>query len=86
MFFTCQDLPFTTILPRWIELHERLLAASNIILGLRYAPAEYVENNLLTIVSAAEVLHRELKLGKQPIPNEAFKTRWCHSGSSQMRV
>ncbi|MGO2661843.1 MAG: HEPN domain-containing protein [Propionibacterium freudenreichii] len=74
VFFTCQDLPFTTILPRWIELHERLLAASNIILGLRYAPAEYVENNLLTIVSAAEVLHRELKLGKQPIPNEAFKT------------
>jgi len=30
------------------------------ILGLRYAPARYLEGNLLTAAGAAEVMHRAL--------------------------
>lgn len=73
MFFTCDDIPFDEIIPRWSEVHERLQAASNMILGLRYAPARYVENNLMTAVSAAEVLDRGLQSDVPPIPGEEFK-------------
>ena len=72
IFFTCDDIPFEEIIPRWSEVHERLQAASNMILGLRYAPAQYIENNLLTAVGAAEVLHRGLKIDVPPIPAEEF--------------
>lgn len=37
--FTCEHLPFEQVWPRWYEVRERCLRASNMILGLRYAPA-----------------------------------------------
>ena len=43
------------------------------ILGLRYAPARFVENNLLTAVGAAEVLHRNLRIDDKPFPNVEFR-------------
>lgn len=60
VLFTCDVIPFEEVLPRWFEAHDRLQAATNMILGLRYAPARFIENNLLTAVGAAEVLHRGL--------------------------
>src|SRR5699024_12726581 len=42
------------------------------ILGLRYAPARFVENNLLTAVGAAEVLHRNLRIDEKPFPKAEF--------------
>lgn len=73
VFFTCESLPFDEIMPRWNEVHERLQAALNMILGLRYAPAQYIENNLLTAVGAAEVLHRGLDIDEPPMAREEFK-------------
>ncbi|SMC71485.1 HEPN domain-containing protein [Lentzea albidocapillata] len=73
VFFTCESLPFEEIMPRWCEAHGRLKAATNMILGLRYAPASFVENNLLTAVGAAEVLHRSLRIDEKPFPKEEFK-------------
>jgi hypothetical protein len=72
-FFTCESLPFEEVVPRWCEARNRLRAATNMILGLRYAPPRYVENNLLTAVGAAEVLHRGLGIDKKPFPAEDFK-------------
>lgn len=72
LFFSCDDIPFEEIIPRWCDVHERLQAASNMILGLRYAPSQYVENNLLSAVGAAEVLHRGLGIDEPPIPHEEF--------------
>ncbi len=72
-FFTCQSLPFDEVVPRWCEVRGRLQEAINMILGLRYAPARFVENNLLTTVGAAEVLHRGLRIDEKPFPNEEFK-------------
>lgn len=72
VFFTCDSLPFEQVVPRWCEAHGRLEAATNMILGLRYAPARFIENNLLTAVGAAEVLHRGLRIDEKPFPAEAF--------------
>ncbi|NYI71907.1 hypothetical protein GGQ54_002467 [Naumannella cuiyingiana] len=72
VFFTCDSLPFEEVLPRWCEAHGRLQAATNMILGLRYAPARFVENNLLTAVGSAEVLHRNLHIDEKPFPKAEF--------------
>jgi hypothetical protein len=74
VFFTCDSLPFEDVLPRWCEAHCRLQAATNMILGMRYAPARFVENNLLTAVGAAEVLHRNLHIDQKPFPMAEFKS------------
>ncbi|WPB91130.1 ApeA N-terminal domain 1-containing protein [Streptomyces malaysiensis] len=73
VFFTCASLPFDEVVPRWCEAHGRLKAATNMILGLRYAPASFVENNLLTAVGAAEALHRGLRIDEKPFPKAEFK-------------
>lgn len=73
VFFTCDALPFEEVLPRWCEAHGRLQAATNMILGLRYAPARFVENNLLMAAGAAEALHRGLDIDEKPIPEAEFK-------------
>lgn len=72
VFFTCDSLPFKDVVPRWCEAHGRLQAAINMILGLRYAPAGFIENNLLTAVGAAEVLHRGLRIDEKPFPKAEF--------------
>lgn len=72
VFFTCEALPFEEVVPRWCEAHLRLRAATNMILGLRYAPAHFIENNLLTTVGAAEVLHRGLHIDQKPFPAVEF--------------
>lgn len=72
-FFTCESLPFAEVVPRWVGAHLRLQSATNMIMGLRYAPARYVESNLLTAVGAAEVLHRRLKIDEAPMPTSEFK-------------
>lgn len=73
VFFTCRELPFEEVMQRWCEAHGRLQAATNMILGLRYAPARFIENNLLTAVGAAEALHRGLDIDEKPIPEAEFK-------------
>jgi hypothetical protein len=72
-FFTCETYAFEEVVPRWCETHSRLQAAANMILGLRYAPPAFVENNLLTVAGAAEVLHRELRIDNPPFPRGEFR-------------
>jgi len=70
--FTCQHVPFEEIIPRWWDTRRKLQAASNMVLGLRYAPARYIESNLLTAVGAAEVMHRALDTEQTRMPQEEF--------------
>src|SRR5699024_7728229 len=44
VFFTCDDIAFEEVVPRWCEVSDRLHAATDLILALRYAPAQYVES------------------------------------------
>ena len=73
VLFTCEMLPFEELMPRWCEVRGKLQAAINMILGLRYVPARFVENNLLMAVGAAEALHRGLSIEEKPIPEAEFK-------------
>lgn len=72
VLFTCHDLPFEEVMPRWIEFRQTHRAAANMVLGLRYAPARYVEGNLLTAVGAAEVLHRNVPVEQMRMPKAEF--------------
>lgn len=72
VLFTCNSLPFDEVMPRSYETHSRLEAATNMVLGLRYAPASFVENNLLMAVGAAEVLHRNLRIDDRPFSETDF--------------
>lgn len=71
--FTCHDVPFEEIVQRWWDVREKFRASSSMVLGLEYAPARYVEGNLLTAVGAAEAMHRALKLKDVKMPEEDFK-------------
>lgn len=73
VLFTCEMLPFEELMPHWCEVRRKLQAAINMILGLRYAPARFVENNLLMAVGAAEALHRGLGIEEKPISEVEFK-------------
>lgn len=73
VFFTCDDIPFEEIVPRWCEVRDRLHAATDLILALRYAPAQYVESRLLMAAGAAEALHRALGIEERPMPGAEFK-------------
>lgn len=73
LLFTCASLPFEEVMPRWCDAYSRIQAATNMILGLRYAPATFVENNLLTAVGAAEALHRGLRIDEKPFTDADFK-------------
>lgn len=73
VFFTCSDIPFEEIVPRWCAVRDRLRASTDLILALRYAPARYVESRLLMAVGAAEALHRVLGIEERPMPNAEFK-------------
>lgn len=72
MFFTCDDIPFEEIVPRWCEVRDRLQAATDLILALRYSPAQYVESRLLMAAGAAEALHRALGIEERPMPVAEF--------------
>ena len=74
VLFTCEMLSFREVIPRWCDVRARLQEAINMILGLRYAPARFVENNLLMAVGAAETLHRGLGIEEKPIPKAEFET------------
>lgn len=73
VLFTCHHIPFEEIVPRWWQVREKFFAASNMVLGLRYAPARYVESNLLSAVGAAEVMHRALDIDQFRMPIEDFE-------------
>lgn len=73
VFFTCDDIAFEEVVPRWCEVSDRLHAATDLILALRYAPAQYVESRLLMAAGAAEALHRALDIEERPMPSAEFK-------------
>lgn len=72
VLFTCEHISFADVILRWWQTRRTLHAASNMVLGLRYAPARYLEGNLLTAVGAAEVMHRALGINGERIPHEEF--------------
>ena len=50
---------FSTVLARWFVVYEKLRPVCDQFFGLAYNPPTYVDQRLLTLVSAAEAYHRE---------------------------
>lgn len=74
--FTCKHLSFERAVRLWCEKRDSLRGAISMIMSLYYAPSPYVESNLLMVVGAAEVLHRELEIREKLIrvSNRGFRT------------
>lgn len=73
MLFTCKDIPFEEVMPRWFEIRCTYRASINMVLGRRYAPHWYIESDLLTAVGAAEVFHRLSDLRQTRMSEDAFE-------------
>jgi len=73
VLFTCDNLSFEKIVPCWFYKYKKLETVINMINSLRYIPSDFVESRLLTVVGAAEVLHRRLDIDTKPIPEVEFK-------------
>lgn len=73
MLLTCDDIPFADVLPRWWTVRTKFSASIGMLLGLRYAPAQYVESNLLSVTGAAESFHAALGVDEKHMPDEAFE-------------
>lgn len=69
---TLDDLPFETLLPRWIKVKDQFASAQSMILGLSYITGGYLQTRVVTAVGAAESFHRALDVDP-PMPQAEFK-------------
>lgn len=70
--FTLDDIPFATVLPRWLDLHERTWLGCGTLFGLRYIPEGYTTARLLAVATAAEAIHRGLFPDATLLPPKEF--------------
>jgi hypothetical protein len=71
--FTLDDVDLADILPKWIELHDRTWLVCGMLFGLRYVPEGYTQSRLMTSVTVAEAMHRELYPKETALPLDKFK-------------
>lgn len=63
---------FENLIPKWLAAYKKFRVTVNMILGLRYVDAGYVQTELMTAVAAAEAMHDALDR-EPPISNSEFK-------------
>lgn len=54
--------PFVDSLVKWFDLVSRARAAVNMVMAIQLEDMPFIENDLLAVTGAAEVLHRNLKI------------------------
>ncbi len=67
-----EGVEFESFIPLWLTVYTRFRVTLNMILGLRYVDAGYVQTELMTAVAAAEAMHDALDR-EPPISNSEFK-------------
>ncbi|WP_447589518.1 ApeA N-terminal domain 1-containing protein [Microbacterium lacticum] len=72
--FTCNDLPFEEVAPRWLALRRRAPAACNVFFGMRYARPTFTEVRLLLTAITAEALHGALYSDETELSDEDFQS------------
>jgi ApeA N-terminal domain 1 len=70
--FTLDDVDLAEMLPKWLETHEQAWLACAMLFGLRYIREGYTPSRLMTSVTVAEALHRELYPDETALPPEKF--------------
>lgn len=68
--FTAADMPFEEILPKWLELRQKVQRSTDMLFGLLYGRPRYAETRMLIIAAAAETLSR--CLNEDAIPMTPF--------------
>ncbi|MGW0731877.1 ApeA N-terminal domain 1-containing protein [Streptomyces sp. NPDC002851] len=68
------DIVFGDLVPRWFELQARLSGVCDLIFSLRSDTGGYLQQQLFTIASAVEALHRGLNPDKKTADDRARET------------
>jgi hypothetical protein len=58
MAFTLEDFDFADFMPRWFAHHHKFQPVFATLLGHRYAPTQFLENQALDAIAAAEQTYR----------------------------
>jgi hypothetical protein len=73
ILFTLNEFDFSTGIPCWLDMADRLEDPCDLLIALRYAPPMHAEYRLLIAVAAAEALHRRLFPRKRPYTKTAYR-------------
>ena len=63
---------FDTVVPLWLATRDKFRITLDMILGLTYVEAGYIQTQLITAVAAAEAMHEALDRDL-PVPNTEFR-------------
>lgn len=74
LLFTCGDMPFDVLVPRWLHIRRRAPEACNVFFGLRYARPMYTEVRLLLLSITAETLHGSLYGNETELRDDVFRS------------
>ncbi len=58
--FTCGTMPYTALIPAWLGLHQRAVAACSVLSAMKYADPGFVETQALLTAVTSEALHKSL--------------------------
>ncbi len=64
LLFDDTILSFEEVIPRWLGMYDQLRSVLNAILSIRFTSGNFVENDILIAVSAAEALSKVLSVTK----------------------
>lgn len=68
-----EAFPFAESLAKWFELVARASAAVNMVMAIQLEDMPFIENDLLAVTGAAEVLHRNLGIRRYMYDDAEFK-------------
>lgn len=71
--FTLAEMDFPDIVPKWLDLKDRVRTGCEILFGLRYIGIGYVGTRLLGVASAAESVHTGLCSASTPMPKIEYR-------------
>ena len=71
--FTCDDIAFEDVIPRWLSIREEAETACNVFFGMQYARPGYTETRLLLSAIAAEGFHAAFSDTTAFMPAEQFE-------------
>jgi hypothetical protein len=76
MAFSLNDVDFNDLMARWSEVENKFQGALAALLGFRYSPDQYIENQLVLLMAATEEAYRASGPNEWFIrPNEVKKVR-----------
>ncbi|QSS91686.1 HEPN domain-containing protein [Streptomyces sp. M54] len=73
MILSLSDVNFIDIVPKWLDLKDRVRTGCNILFGLRYIEKGYIGTRLLGVATAAESMHSALRSATSPIPRSEYR-------------